>query len=279
MVVKAVHIEIVSDYSSATFLSAFRRFCSRRGLPQCMYSDNGTTFQGAESELNKLFRQESNFSQDIKNALATDRVNWTYIPPKAPHFGGLWESKVKSFKHHLRRVIGETILTLEEFQTLAAQIEACINSRPLSPMTSDPEDMNALTPGHFLIGSPIIGLPEPHTSNPEINTQPHTRWVLVQRILVSFWRRWSKEVLHDYQNRVKWLEPDGTIKPGNLVLITDDLLPPARWLLGRVTECHPGSDGNIRVATIKTAKSVLTRPLVKLIKLPINTDSPTPASS
>ena len=89
MVVKAVHIEIVSDYSSATFLSAFRRFCSRRGLPPCMYSDNETTFQGAESQLNKLFRQESNFSQDIENALAADRVNWIYIPPKAPHFGGL----------------------------------------------------------------------------------------------------------------------------------------------------------------------------------------------
>ena len=272
MVVKAVHIEIVSDYTSAGFLAAFRRFTSRRGLCKVIYSDNGTNFQGADAEIQRLFRSTSKLSTDIAATIAADNVEWTYIPPKAPHFGGLWESKVKSFKHHLRRVVGDHKLTFEEFQTVATQIEACINSRPLSLLTADPEDLNALTPGHFLIGTSILALPEP-TFYYESSITPQQRWHLVQKMVADFWRRWSKEVLTELQKRVKWLEPNYELSVGDLVLIIDDQQPPTKWLLGRLIECYIGKDGLIRVAKDKTATGILTRPTAKLIKLPVNQEA------
>ncbi|KMQ86917.1 gag-pol protein, partial [Lasius niger] len=150
---KAVHLEVVSDYSTDAFLAAFRRFVSRRGLCHTVYSDQGTTFIGADSQLRALFLEANKGNAQLAGQLANDGVRWSFNPPAAPHFGGLWEAAVKSVKHHLRRVIGESTLTFEEMSTVLSQIEACLNSRPLLALTDDPEDVSALTPGHFLIGS------------------------------------------------------------------------------------------------------------------------------
>lgn len=98
---RAVHLEVVSDYTTKTFLLALRRFFSRRGLSSRIYSDCGTTFQGAAKELQRLFHQSSSFSREIQCTLANDEVQWEFIPPRAPHFGGLWEAGVNAFKHHL----------------------------------------------------------------------------------------------------------------------------------------------------------------------------------
>lgn len=141
--------------------------------------------------------------KEVTAALTNQEMTWTFIPPKGPHFGGLWESKVKSFKHHLKRVTGDSTLTFEEFTTLTTQIEACLNSRPLSPLTSDPNNVNALTPGHFLVGGPLNLLPTHYTAKEESQRAPTERWLLVQKMLTDFWRRWRLEVLHDLQVRSK----------------------------------------------------------------------------
>ena len=82
------------------------------------------------------------------------------IPPRAPHFGGLWETGVKAVKLHLKKIIGNKLLSHEEFLTLVVQIEAVLNSRPLLPMSSEPNDLESLTPGHFLIGTSPNSLPD-----------------------------------------------------------------------------------------------------------------------
>ena len=84
------------------------------------------------------------------------------IPPHAPHFGGLWESAVKSTKRHLLRVVGDTRLTYKELYTVLTQVEACLNSRPLSPQSNDPNDLTPLTLGHFVIGDSLAAIPEPN---------------------------------------------------------------------------------------------------------------------
>lgn len=151
--------------------------------------------------------------------------------------------------------------------TLTTMIEACLNSRPLCPLTNDPENLDVLTPGHFLIGSPI--LTTPHDPLLEKNPNILTRWQLIDRMHQDFWKRWSVEYLSRLQHRPKWVQQQSNFMPGNIVLIKEENLPPTKWALGRITSTHPGKDGLVRVVTLKTATTTLKRPITKLALLPI----------
>ncbi|GBO18825.1 hypothetical protein AVEN_175441-1 [Araneus ventricosus] len=154
--VKVIHLEIVNSLSTEAFIGALKRFISRRGRPSDIFSDNGTNFVGANNELLKilkgLFKRES--VEKFEDFLASEGINWHFNPPATPHFGGLWEAGVKSLKGHLKRVVGNTILTHEEF----TQVEAVLNSRPLCPLSEDPSDDLALTTAHFLVGTSLTSL-------------------------------------------------------------------------------------------------------------------------
>ncbi|KAG6461368.1 hypothetical protein O3G_MSEX012582 [Manduca sexta] len=162
LVVKAVHIELVSDLTSDSFLAAFKRFISRRGPVSYLYSDNGTNFIGARAQLDELYKflLDGRFQSVITNELSSRRIEWKMIPPRAPHFGSMWESNIKSLKTHLYRVIGNQLLTYEELQTVLIQIECILNSRPLNLVASDPYP-EVITPAHFLIITPLQYLPAP----------------------------------------------------------------------------------------------------------------------
>ncbi|XP_073821196.1 uncharacterized protein [Musca autumnalis] len=190
---KAIHLEATSDLSTPTFLAAFSRFISRRGCPLHLHSDNGTTFVGASKVLAKEFIQTSH--EAIISGYAHQNLSWHFIPPGAPHMGGLWEAGVKSFKAHFKKVAKNFKHTFEEFQTLLSKIEACLNSRPLSPMSQDPSDLSALTPGHFLIGSPIL-VP----IDPKIDSNPMSilnRW---QRLKIMILTCLGGEAYHTYDD-------------------------------------------------------------------------------
>lgn len=115
--------------------------------------------------------------------------------------GGLWEAGIKSCKFHLARITGKSLFTFEEFTTILAQIEACLNSRPLTPMSSDPADLEPLTPGHFLVGAPLTSLPDIDTTVIYLNRLD--RWQLIQRNVQEFWKRWTHEYLTTLQIKTK----------------------------------------------------------------------------
>ncbi|KMQ86362.1 gag-pol protein [Lasius niger] len=265
----AVHLDLATDYSTQGFLAAYRRFIARRGRCVTISSDCGTNFVGADAELRRLFNSASKDAAEIAHLLAADGTEWKFNPPSAPHFGGKWEAAVKSTKFHLRRLIGDTILTYEEFNTLLTQVEAVLNSRPLSTLSDDPADVNALTPAHFLIGEPLIVLPEPPLNDVPISRL--SRWQLLRQMLERFWARWSTEYLQRLQTRNKWHLSTKPLQIGDLVLVLDERYPPAKWPLARVTALHPGTDGRVRVVTVRTAVSEYKRPIVKLCPLPIAT--------
>ncbi|XP_011157569.1 uncharacterized protein LOC105194384 [Solenopsis invicta] len=181
------------------FLAAFKRFVSRRGIPSDVYSDNGTNFQGADRELATTFRNITG-NPDFGSLLASDGTSWHFIPPAALHFGGIWEAGVKSMKHHLRRIVGKHTL-IKEFGILLCEIEACLNSRPILAMTSDPEDFATLTPGHFLIGAPLLTVPEALVI--DLNENRLSRYQRVRAMLEHFWIAWSRDYLHTLQQRSK----------------------------------------------------------------------------
>lgn len=186
--------------------------------------------------------------------------------------GGLWEAAVRSTKFHLRRVLGESSLTYEEMYTLLVQIEACLNSRPLMPMSNDPNDYLPLTPSHFLIGDSLASLPQ--TDIKDVPVSSLTRYERLQQLQQQFWNNWSREYLSHLQTRNKWKQPvDKTIAIGALVLLVEDNLPPFRWPLARVIQLHKGADGVTRVVTVRLANGSETRrSLTKICPLPIDPD-------
>lgn len=183
---------------------------------------------------------------------ASAAINWHFIPPRSPHFGGLWEAGVKSVKGHLKRVLGTHILSYDDLETLLIKIEACVNSRPLTPLSNDPNDLYPLTPAHFLVGQPLSSFPVPDVTH--LNTNRLDCWQRIQQLYQSFWKRWSNEYLATLQQRSKWTKDYEPPPPGTLVLIQENFRPPLHWELGRIVEFHPGSDGMARFATVRTPR-------------------------
>ncbi|XP_068158482.1 uncharacterized protein [Drosophila tropicalis] len=180
--------------------------------------------------------------------------------------GGLWEAGVKSFKTRFYKGTSNQKYTFEEFSTLLTKVEACLNSRPISPMSEDPTDSLALTPGHILVGGPLLSVTEP-----EIKDQVPSiinRWQRLKAVSQHFCTRWKDEYLKQLHKRNKWRFPSKNLEVGDLVVLKDDNLPFNEWGLGRIHQTYPGSDGNVRVVELLTARGVVKRPVAKLIFLP-----------
>ena len=205
MATRAVHLQVVEDYSSEAFIAAFHRFTARRGFCKELYSDQRTNCIGADAQLKQMIVASSSYSTQIVKSLAQDATSWIFNPPSALHFGGIWKAVVKSAKHHLRRIIGEQVLTLSELATLMCRIEACLNSRPLTALTDDPSDLDFLSPSHFLIQRSSFIVPEEDATNS--NVLPGKRWLLISQLTQHFWARGSNEYLTSLQSRMKWRQP------------------------------------------------------------------------
>lgn len=265
---KAAHLEVVSDLSTNTFLMCLKRFISRRGIPQKIYCDNATNFVGAHNKLVAI--KNSLFHQDVVHELKTYSVQkgfeFCFIPPRAPHFGGLWEAAVKSAKTLLVKNIGVPYLTFEELQTLVAEVEAILNSRPIAPMSDDPNDGEALTPGHLIIGSPLVALPEETLNLTKPGSLSHFQ--RISYLKNQFWKAWSKDYLLSLQGRAKWSKVEPNVIEGQLVVVHEDNTPPQQWQLARVTKAILGSDGQVRVVELKSKNGSFRRPIHKIAPLP-----------
>ncbi|XP_062538652.1 uncharacterized protein LOC134206926 [Armigeres subalbatus] len=268
MATKAVHIELVSDLSTDRFIQALRRFVARRGKCAEIFSDNGTNFVGARNRLEELLRllKDKNHKQGVNNYCLEEGIRWHFSPPSGPHFGGLWEAAVRSTKYHLQRVVGDVPVSIEDMITLLIQVEGCLNSRPLTALSTDPNDLEPLTPAHFLIGASLHSLPELDVSTTPVNRL--TQKEVVQRKLQDFWNRWRREYLSQLQGRIKRWRPPVDVKVGKMVVICDNNVPPMHWKLGRIEKTHPGTDGIVRVVTLRTASGSLKRPVEKVCFLP-----------
>lgn len=267
MTTRALHLELSSDLTSETFLLAFTRFAARRGPIRDMHSDCGTQFVGASRLLTPLqqFTHSQPFQDRLQQHCSKAQITWHFNPPASPHFGGLWEAGVKSVKSLILRTIGSHSLTHEELNTLLTQIEATLNSRPLSAMSNDPNDLEVLTPSHFLTLEPSTSLPEPNLESVQLSKLQ--RWRLVNDLHRHFWSRWKNEYLGTLQLRRKWTNNAQPLNIDDLVLIRE-ATPPLQWRLGRIRKLFPGYDGVSRVADVQTAAGNLTRPIVKLCPLP-----------
>ncbi|XP_037960052.1 uncharacterized protein LOC119689319 [Teleopsis dalmanni] len=263
MVTKAVHIELAEDLTSEAFINAYTRFVNRRGPCNHLYSDNGTTFIGADRLMAAdLQAWHNEYSQQ---QLANRGTKWHFLPPGAPHQGGLWEAAVKSAKKHLLRIVGIHSIYYDQLHTLLVHIEACLNSRPLIPLHDTCDDKMALSPADFLIGRSLLAVPDAPIGKVPSNKLSY--WRQLRQMQQHFWRQWHDEYLSTLQPRSKWHQNGDNINIGDVVVIRHENLPATHWRLGRVIKLHPGEDGLVRVVTIKHSAGECMRPIQKICRL------------
>ncbi|GFU51276.1 integrase catalytic domain-containing protein [Trichonephila clavipes] len=153
-VYRAIHLELLTTVSTESFLLGLRRFIARRGRPSVIYSDNGTNFKGA-------YRLDQKVNlEKLKNVEELNPISWKFIPPQVPWWGGFWERLIELVKRTLRKTLGETSLNDEEMYTVLCDCESLINSRSLTYVTDDVEDLEPLTTAMFLQDIREVGVPE-----------------------------------------------------------------------------------------------------------------------
>ena len=244
-IVRAVHLELVDSLSAETTLAALRRFISRRGMPSVLMSDNARGFVAAKDLVVQYFGSEG--------------PTWRFIVPRAPWWGGWWERLIGSVKSGLRRSIGKRSLTHIELETNLFEIEACINSRPLTFVGDDLDSSAPLTPSHFLIGrastkSVEVEADFPITKNTLSSLHNHR-----QQVLDHFWLVWSEEYIRNLPSCARLVSGRGGLKVGAVVLIRDENRYRLKWPMGVVVELFPGRDGLVRSAKVKTTRGFLVR--------------------
>ena len=266
MATKAVHLEVVPDMKTPAFIRCLQRFISRRNCPKSLHCDNGPNFVGARNELEAFYSmlEDKDVDETVPHYLLRHKIKWNHIPAASPHFGGLWESAVRSMKKHLKRIMGTIIFTYEELATITCQVEACLNSRPLLPLTChNPDGITPLTPGHFI----FLKAPNAYPVDPTLPPEPSLlkRWNQCQAVVHHFWDRWSREYLHTLQMRTKWQQTRPNLETGDVVIYKPKENFACRWPIARVIKTYPGEDGLVRTALIKPPYTeAKKRPVTKL---------------
>ena len=266
LVSRAVHIEVSHSLDTDSFLHALRRFIARRGNIIELHSDNGSNFVGAHRELHAALEELDQSKLDTY--LQRLEISWKFNPPVASHMGGTWERQVRTVRKVLGGLLQEhgTRLDLESFQTLLCEVEAIINSRPLTAYSGDPKDMEPLTPNHILTGRSHVTVPPPGVFERN-DLYMKKRWRRVQYLSNLFWSRWKNEYLLLQQRRSKWTGVSRSLSVGDIVLLKDDSAARSSWPMGKVIEAEPDSNGQVRAVKVKTQTSELRRPVSKLILL------------
>lgn len=270
-VIRAIHLELIDDQTAPSFLNAFRRFVSRRGFPSVVYTDNALTFKRSKKEVTQLW--ETIRDPQVKNTFANHKIEWKFILQRAPWWGGFYERLIRSVKLALKKTLGQQCVTRDELVTLLTEVEAVINSRPLTYVFNDSQEPEPLTPAHFLTGNRLTSVPCPTSSELCRFQHPHLHnlWAKRQDLLETFWRRWATEYLLELSSRP--IKSTAAVRVGDIVLVDDPLRPRQTWRLARITDLHVGRDGKIRACSVKLADgSQLQRSIRMLYPLEVRSE-------
>ena len=263
LTVRAIHIEVAHSLETDACINAFRRFIARRGQVSVMRSDNGTNLVGAEKEMREAIKGWN--QSKISEMLMQKGITWIFNPPAGSHFGGIWERQIRSVRRILNQILKQQPLDDERLHTLFCEVEAIINGRPITRVSNDSNDIEALTPNHLLLLKRQPVLPPGVFQKEDLYAK--RRWRQVQYLSDIFWKRWTKEYLPLLQERQKWSVTRRNLKAGDVVLIVDDSAPRSSWLMGKVERTVSDSKGLVRRVFVKTKTSVLERPIDKLCLL------------
>ena len=260
---RAVHIEVVPTLEAETCLTAITRFIARRSKSATILSNNGTNFVGAAKEMRDCINAWN--QSDIEKSLAQKDIKWKFNPPGALNFGGIWERLVRSCKKAVIAVLDGRSLTDDVLITTMCLVEQTLNARPLTSVSDDPDDLEALTPNHFLMERANLATP----FLPDVQRYTDLRRVIrvSQAYSDIIWTRWTKEYMPEWNVRTKWNKDDvRQLKVNDLVWVVDENVKRSDYKMARVLE-QEGSEGRVRSATVMTKDGKRKRPVVKLAPL------------
>ncbi len=270
---RGVHLETTVSLDRDSFILALRRFIGRRGHVRSIRSDNGGNFVGADNEMKKAMGEMDH--QRIRDYLLSEHCDWEWVdwefnPASASHMGGVWERQIRTVRSVLSSLLVEHAPRLndESLRTLLVEVEAIVNSRPLSVETLSDDTIEPLCPNSLLTMKTKVVLPPPGVFQ-RTDVYCRKRWRAVQYIANEFWVRWRKEYLMGLQERQKWNTARPNLEVGDVVLLVDEDTKRNMWPMGRIQDVFPGDDGLVRKVNVKVSGSVvsLSRPVTKVVLL------------
>ena len=262
---RSVHAEVVFKLDADSALNAIVRFCARRPGLTKLFSDRGTNFVASKSILEKELREVRGAAE---RQLAMRGIEWEMNPPHAAHRGGVWERVVGLFKKQLAGVSKGDVLHYDTFNTIIVEIEGILNRRPLTQISTDSRDTEALTPNHFLAPATASASTEPVVNSTAAEAETaRSSWKRAQSRINAFWKVFKTEYLSLLHSRCKWRKSKEDLKEGDLVLLVDETAHRNQWKLGRVEKIHQNGPHVRRVDVRRGDQKTVTRDRTKIVKL------------
>ena len=267
-VTRAVHLELIWDLTTESFINAFRRFLSDHGICKTIYSDNAKTFQKAEKDL-KYYLEVMN-GKAFQNLLTEQTIKWNYILECSPWWGGFYERLMKSIKQPLKKILGKSRVGVDEMSTMLKEIQAQINSRPLTTISDEANEQKYLTPASFLIGKSTMNMPLQSRCTKNITSDQRVLNALLKqqhRYLEQVWKTWREEYLRNLGTVNNKVNHTDCVKVGELVMVSHQGLPRTVWNIGVIEKLTTGRDGRVRTAHVRTSNGVIPRSVQHLSRL------------
>ena len=264
---RSVYLDLATDYSTDAFLLVIRRFMSLKGCPVKVWSDNGSQLVAASKELKKIIADQD--KDAVIKFSSSHGFDWEFCAPDAPWQNACAESLVKSVKRALSFAIGVQVLSFTEMLTVMFETAELVNQRPIGKHPTSLEDGAYISPNDLSLGRASSKIP---TGNFSTSTSLTTRYHFVQRIISSFWKRWTANYFPSLLIRQKWHTAKRNVKVGDVVLIQDSNQLQGKWKLGKVVRADASlRDGFVRIIDIQhknpglNSLTTITRPVQKVI--------------
>ena len=263
---RGVFLDLMPNMETTECLHSLQRFIARRGRPERIYSDNGSTFTAAARWI-KLVKQD----ERLQDYLSRNGITWQFNISRAPWWGGQFERLVGLVKAALYKAIGNGHLQWKELESVLLSVETTLNDRPLGYVEDDIQT-TVITPNSLLFLQPNQLLePSHHVIE---NKDLRKRYKYLQKCKTAVWNRWTKEYLRSLRERYVRKKGRGRGVPavGEVVIIQSEQKNRGVWTLGVVVDLITGKDGVIRGAKVRTGKSIMERPVQFLYPVELSCD-------
>jgi len=203
-------------------------------------------------------------SSKVEKFSVNRRIEWSFNPPQASHFGGVYERMIRTIRRVLEAVLRTQCLTHPSLCTLMCEVELAVNSRPLSAVTSDTGSLDIITPNKLLT---LRDAPATPITMDDEESYSRRRWRQIQHLAEQFWRKWAREYRAGLQERRKWQTESRNVAVNDIVMVVDSTEARCHWPLGKVTRVFEGCDGLVRTVEALVRGKIVKRPISKLVVL------------